>query len=76
MALQTAALKTGIKDLLSELFTNAGGLTSEQAQDRFADQLSTLMETYVKSSQLNVPGLGLIAGSNPVTGTSTTGTIT
>ena len=74
--LGTPALKTGVKNLLNELYANAGGLTPAQSADRFADGLSSLMETFVKTATVTVPGTGMVAGSTPVTGTSITGTLT
>lgn len=72
MALQTTALKNGIKDLMNELFTNSSELNPAQAADRFADGLSQLLETYVKSGDGRYQAGTLTAGANPVTSSGST----
>lgn len=76
MALDKNGLKNGIKALMDELYVNSANRTPAQASDRFADQLSTLIDVFVKTGTPIVQGTGLVAGSNPVTGTTVTGNIT
>lgn len=75
MALDKNGLKIGIKALMDELYANSSSLSSAQASEHFADQLSTLIDSFVKSGTPIVQGTGLVAGSNPVTGSTVTGTI-
>lgn len=76
MALDKNGLKSGIKGLMDELYANSSEYTPAQASERFADQLSTLIDAFVKTGTPTVQGTGLIAGSNPVTGTTINGNIT
>lgn len=75
MALDKASLQSGIEALHIELFANAGGLTSAQAATRYAQQMATLIDTFVKTGKPQVPGTGLTSPSGAVTGISVTGTI-
>lgn len=67
MPLDKTALKTGIEALQAELYTNAANLTPAQARTRFAEGLSDLIETFVKSGDGHYQLGTLIAGANPVT---------
>lgn len=54
MALNKAALKTGIETLTGELFDNTAGLTPAECRTKFATDLSDLIDVFVKSGQVNV----------------------
>ncbi len=54
MALNKAALKTGIRTLTDALYANAGGLTPDQAREQYATDLSNLIDVFVKSGTVNV----------------------
>ena len=56
MALNKIALKTGIKSLTDELWANAGNLTPEQCRDKFATDLSNLIEVFVKTGLVTTTG--------------------
>jgi hypothetical protein len=60
MALVKATLKNGIKALLTNMRTK-----EEISDDEFADQLATLIDTYIKSATVTVaPGIAVsTAGS-------------
>ncbi len=75
MALDKTSLENGIKALHNELFANAANLTPAQAADRYAQQMATLIDTFVKTGKPQVPGTGLTSPSGAVTGNSVTGTI-
>lgn len=78
MALNKTALQNGIEALHQELFANAGNLTSAQAATRYAQQMATLVDAFVKSALVTVPGTGIISATpgNTCTGVSITGTLT
>lgn len=66
MALNKTALKTGIEGLLTDMRTK-----EEISDDYFADQLSTLIEAYVKSGTVNTMVTGTCAtpaGAGTITG--------
>ena len=77
MALDKTSLQNGIEALHNELFANAGNLSPAQAATRYAQQMATLIDTFVKTGKPQVPGAGLISSTpgNAVTGISVTGTI-
>ena len=75
MPLDKPTLKAGIQALHDELYANNAGLSPAAAGERYATAISDLIEAFVKSATLNVPGTGLVVGSVPVTGLSITGTI-
>lgn len=75
MALDKTSLQNGIEALHNEMFANAAGYTPAEASTRYAQQMATLIDTYVKTGKPQVPGTGLVAGATAVTGTSVTGTI-
>jgi hypothetical protein len=76
MALDKTSLAAGIKSLTDDLFTDTTR-TSIQARQAYADGLANLIDVYVKSGTLNVPGAGLVSasGGGAVTGSSVTGSI-
>lgn len=76
MALNKAALKTGIKQLMDDMLTR-----EQNANDEFATRLSDLIDTYVKSGTVTVqPGItvsttGTAAAQTGATTSTGTGTI-
>lgn len=75
MALVKTTLKTGIQALLADMRTK-----EENADEHFADQLATLIDTYIKSGTVTVnttvtgtcatpSGPGTILGTGTGTGT-------
>ena len=79
MALNKTVLRSDIKTLLDALlaFEGGNGQTQADAIDKFKNDLSDAIETFVKSAKVTVPGTGLVApsGGGPVTGTSITGNL-
>lgn len=79
MSLDKNGLKSDIKTLLDALLTFEGGSGQTQADaiEKFKNDLSNAIDTFVKSAKVTVPGTGLVApsGGGPVTGTSTTGNL-
>lgn len=79
MGLNKSGLKSDIDTLLNALlaFEGGSGQTQADAIDKFKDDLSNAIDTFVKSATVTVPGTGLVApsGGGPVTGTSTTGSL-
>jgi len=72
MALVKATLKNGIKALLTDMRTK-----EEVSDDLFADQLATLIDTYIKSGTVTVAA-GIAVATSAGAGTTTspgTGTI-
>ena len=63
MALDKAALKAGIVQLHTEMRTR-----ENDAIDEYAERLSDLIETFVKSATIKY-NTGLVAATDPVTGT-------
>jgi hypothetical protein len=74
MALDKTALAAGIKSLQDNLYSDTSR-TPDEARTHYANELATLIDTFVKTGSLSVPGTGLTAGVTAVTGTSVTGTI-
>jgi len=76
MALNKPALKTGIESLLTEMRTK-----KEVSDDFFADQLASLIETFVKSGTVTVAAgiavatTGSAAAQTGATTATGTGTI-
>ena len=71
MPLVKATLKSGIKALLDEMRTK-----EDISDDYFADQLATLIDTYIKSATVTVaPGIAVTtstgAGSTVAPGSGT-----
>lgn len=66
------AAKAGLKSAIEA----ALGGTSPTTASQVADSLANAIHAYVTSAQVNVPGLGLVAPNGPVSGDSTTGTLT
>ena len=79
MTLDKTGLRGDIDTLLNALlaFDGSGGQTQEDAIEKFKNDLSDAIDTFVKSAKVTVPGTGLVAptGGGPVTGTSTTGSL-
>ena len=79
MTLDKTGLQSNIKTLLDALlaFEGGSGQTQADAIDKFKNDLSDAIETFVKSAKVTVPGTGLVApsGGGPVTGTSVTGNL-
>ena len=79
MTLDKAGLRGDIDTLLNSLlaFDASAGQTQADAIEKFKNDLSDAIDTFVKSATVTVPGTGLIAptGGGPVTGTSTTGSL-
>lgn len=77
MPLNKTTLAAGIKALQDDLYADTGR-TPEQARTHYANQLADLIDTFVKSATVTVPGSGLVApgGGGSVTGTASTGTLT
>ena len=79
MALNKNGLKSDIDTLLNALlaFDGEAGKTQDDAIEKFKTDLSDAIDTFVKSATVTVPGTGLVAptGGGPVTGTSTTGSL-
>ena len=79
MALDKGTLKSDISTLLNTLlaFEGGSGQTQADAITKFKNDLSDAIDTFVKSATVTVPGTGLVAptGGGPVTGTSTTGSL-
>ena len=75
MSLVKATIKTSIKSILTRSFdekTDPSILT-----DDFADQLADVIIAAIQSATVTVPATGLVApsGGGPVTGISTTGSL-
>lgn len=62
MALNKAALKTKVVEILTDMLTR-----EEDSIEEFATRLTDAIEDYVKDAKINYT-TGLVAGSNPVTG--------
>ena len=79
MALNKNGLQSDIKTLLDTLlaFEGGSGQTQADAIEKFKNDLSDAIDTFVKTAKVTVPGTGLVApsGGGPVTGTSTTGNL-
>lgn len=79
MPLNKTVLRSDIDTLLNALLEFEGGSGQEQSDaiDKFKTDLSDAIDTFVKSATVTVPGTGLVApsGGGPVTGTSTTGSL-
>jgi len=77
MALATPALETSIKLLLEDLLKidnpNSKDISSAQREaiDKFASDLSTAIETFVKSGQVN-PGIPVSTTGTPTAQTGAT----
>lgn len=67
MALDKPTLKAGLIAIGAELYNNLGNLTPAEARERWAEELSTLIDAFVKSGDgIYQPGK-LTAGANVVT---------
>lgn len=79
MALDKTTLTSNIGTLLNKLsaYDNTTGKTQEDAINDFKNDLADAIDTFVKSAKVSVPGTGLVApsGGGPVTGISTTGSL-
>lgn len=79
MSLNKVGLKSDIDTLLNALleFDGSSGQTQADAIEKYKSDLADAIDTFVKSATVTVPGTGLIAptGGGPVTGTSTTGSL-
>jgi|GEM_PF-1708157 hypothetical protein len=68
MALVKATLKSGIQALLTEMRTK-----EEISDDYFADQLATLIDTYIKSATVTViAGIPVATAGSPTAQTGAT----
>lgn len=67
MALDKAALKTGIKTLAEQLWNDSATQTPEQAREAFATGLSNLIDAFVKSGDGVYQAGTLKAGTTVVT---------
>jgi len=68
MALVKATLKSGIQALLTEMRTK-----EEISDDYFADQLATLIDTYIKSATVTViAGIPVATAGSPSAQTGVT----
>lgn len=63
MALNKTALKTGVRTFTDALWANPDGLTPEQCREKFATDLSNLIDAFVKT--------GLVSVNVTTTGTAT-----
>lgn len=63
MALNKTDLKNKIISIMTEMLTK-----EENSIEEFATRLSDAVDDYVKQAKINYTS-GLVAGSNPVTGT-------
>jgi hypothetical protein len=73
MALDKPTISTSIKTLLDAVVTETN---AEDARDKFADDLADVIIAAIKSASVSVPGAGLTGyNDTPITGTSTTGTL-
>lgn len=62
MPLLKSTLKSGIKDLMTEMRTK-----EENEDEYFADQLATLIDTYIKSATVTVaPGIPVATAGSAV----------
>ena len=75
MPLDKNSFENGIKALEDNLYADTTR-TPDEARQHYASGLATLIETFVKSATVTVPGTGMTAGGNAVTGNSTSGTLT
>jgi hypothetical protein len=66
MALNTPAFKHGLKALLDNLSERVDN--PEQAKIDFCTGMTELVEAFVKSATVSVPGTGLTAPNGAVTG--------
>ena len=70
MPLQKAALNTGIQALLTDLFDNSTNLTTAQAREKYATDLSNLIDAFVKTGLVSVTTTGTAtaqAGTGAIT---------
>jgi hypothetical protein len=67
-----AAAKATLKNTIQ----SALGGTTPTTTAEVADILADAIHAYVTSAQVNVPGLGLAAPNGPVSGESTSGSLT
>lgn len=71
MALDKANLKSGIKSLLEVLESDCiSGKTKEQVKEKYATELSNLIETFVKTGLVS-SGISVQVDTNTGTGTTT-----
>lgn len=79
MSLNKTGLKSDINTLLTALlqFDGSTGKTQTDSIAKFKTDLADAIDTFVKSAKVTVPGTGLVApsGGGPVTGISTTGSL-
>ena len=61
MALNKAALKTGIRSLTDGLWDNTTNLTPEECREKFATDLSNLIDQFVKTGLVTVSTTGTAA---------------
>lgn len=54
MALNKAALKAGILALTNELYTNPAELTPAACREKYAEDMSNLIDAFVKTGTVNV----------------------
>lgn len=74
MALNKAGLKASLEASVNNLFSDTSR-TPAAAATKFATDVSDAIDVFVKTATVTVPGTGMTAGGDPVTGTSTTGTL-
>ena len=74
MGLNKAGLKVSLEASVNNLFSD-NTRTPAQAATKFATDVSDAIDVFVKTATVTVPGTGLMAGSDPVTGTSITGNL-
>ncbi len=70
MALNKTALKAGIQGLLTDLFDNNANLTTAQAREKYATDLSNLIDAFVKTGLVSVTTTGTAtaqAGTGAIT---------
>ena len=75
MAIIESNISNAIAALTQQL--NGGPSADPVIERAFADGLAVIIADAIKTASLNVPGTGLIAptGGGPVTGASTTGSL-
>lgn len=72
MALNLVAFKQGLNSLMNDLATRE--TDPQKAREDFCNGLADLVNDFVKSASVKVPGAGLVAPNGAVTGQAT-GTI-
>ena len=77
MPLNKPGLQADIDKMLNDLlaFDGSSGKTQADSINKFKTDLANAIDKFVKTATVTVPGTGLVAPTGPVTGISTTGSL-